>query len=125
MALKPRHYQLHVWQESMRLVKQIYLATEQMPPMERYGLQSQIRRAAVSIPSNIAEGAARGSSLEYARFLQIARGSLMELDTQLWLGHDLSQLDYSDELKSAIESVLLKLNGLINSKKKKPNNSAE
>ncbi|MGB8715599.1 MAG: four helix bundle protein [Rhodanobacteraceae bacterium] len=124
MALRPRHYQLHVWQESMRLVKQVYLGTEKMPAAERFGLQSQIRRAVISIPSNIAEGSARGSSLEYARFLQIARGSLMELDTQLWLGHDLGQIDYSDELKSAMESVLLKLNSLIKSKKEKSNNNA-
>ena len=124
MALKPGHYRLHVWQEAMRLVKQIYLTTECMPIPERFGLQSQIRRAAISIPSNIAEGAARGSLLEYARFLQIARGSLMELDTQLWLGHDLGQIDYSAELKEAMESVLLKLNGLIKSKKEKADNSA-
>ncbi len=123
MALKPGHYRLHVWQEVMRLVKQIYLTTERMPIPERFGLQSQIRRAAISIPSNIAEGAARGSLLEYARFLQIARGSLMELDTQLWLGHDLGQIDYSDELKDAMESVLLKLNGLIKSKKEQCRNN--
>ena len=117
MALKPRHYQLRVWQESMRLVKQVYLASDQMPERERYGLQSQIRRAVVSIPSNIAEGAARGSSVEYVRFLQIARGSLMELDTQLWLCQDLGYLSYDDNLKHALESILIQLNGLINSRK--------
>jgi len=117
MALKPRHYQLQVWQESMRLVKQVYLASDQMPDPERFGLQSQIRRAVVSIPSNIAEGAARGSSTKYVRFLQIARGSLMELDTQLWLCQDLGYVSYGDDLKNALESVLVKLNGLINSRK--------
>jgi len=117
MVLKPRHYQLQVWQESMRLVKQVYLASDQMPDPERFGLQSQIRRAVVSIPSNIAEGAARGSSTEYVRFLQIARGSLMELDTQLWLCQDLGYVSYGDDLKNALESVLVKLNGLINSRK--------
>ncbi|GAP65090.1 23S rRNA-associated protein [Mizugakiibacter sediminis] len=116
MALKPGHYRLLVWQEAMRLVRQVYLVTDGMPGKERYGLQSQIRRAVTSIPSNIAEGAARGSKAEYMRFLQIARGSLMELDTQLLLGQDLGYLGYDDGLRSAMESVLVKLNGLISSK---------
>lgn len=100
----------------MRLVRQVYLVTDGMPEKERYGLQSQIRRAVTSIPSNIAEGAARGSKAEYVRFLQIARGFLMELDTQLWLGQDVGYLGYDDGLRSAMESVLVKLNGLISSK---------
>ncbi len=116
MALKPRHYQLEVWQEAMRLVRQVYLLSEGMPDAERFGLQGQMRRAVVSVPSNIAEGAARGRKAEYARYLHIARGSLMELDTQLWLSQDLGYLSYSNELKDAIESVLVKLNGLIRSK---------
>ena len=112
----PRHYQLEVWQEAMRLVRKVYLATDGMPETERFGLQSQMRRAVVSIPSNIAEGAGRGGKTEYVRFPHIARGSLMELDTQLWLGQDLGYLDYCNELKDALESVLVKLNGLIRSK---------
>ncbi|EQD34261.1 23S rRNA-associated protein, partial [mine drainage metagenome] len=90
--------------------------TDGMPETERFGLQSQMRRAVVSIPSNIAEGAGRSGKTEYVRFLHIARGSLMELDTQLWLGQDLGYLDYCNELKDALESVLVKLNGLIRSK---------
>jgi four helix bundle protein len=116
VALKPGHYRLTVWQEAMRLVRQVYVATDGLPEKERYGLQSQIRRAVISIPSNIAEGAARGSKTEYVRFLQIARGSLMELDTQLWLCRDLGYLSYDEDLKSAMVSVLVKLNGLIRSK---------
>ncbi len=100
----------------MRLVRSVYLASGQMPEQERFGLQSQLRRAAVSVPSNIAEGAARGGKTEYARFLQIARGSLMELDTQLWLCQDLGYFPYSDELKQMLQSVFVKLNGLIRSK---------
>ncbi len=98
------------------MVRVVYLATEAFPERERYGLQSQLRRAAISIPSNIAEGAARGSKTEYARFLQIARGSLMELDTQLWLAQDLGYLEYSKEIKNALESILKKLNSLIRAK---------
>ncbi|MBL0163600.1 MAG: four helix bundle protein [Xanthomonadales bacterium] len=116
MTLSPAHYRLEVWQEAMRLVRLVYLASSQMPEHERFGLQSQLRRAAVSVPSNIAEGAARGGKTEYARFLQIARGSLMELDTQLWLCQDLGYFSYDDSLKQMLQSVFLKLNGLIRSK---------
>ena len=100
----------------MRLVPSIYFASGQMPEHERFGLHSQLRRAAVSVPSNIAEGAARGGKTEYARFLQIARVSLMELDTQLWLRQDPGYFRYSDELKQMLQSVFVKLNGLIRSK---------
>jgi len=70
------HYQLQAWQVSMKLVKLVYLWSKCFPPEEKYGLLSQIRRAAVSVPSNIAEGAARNGSREFAHFLSIARGSL-------------------------------------------------
>ncbi|MEO6966993.1 MAG: four helix bundle protein [Rhodanobacteraceae bacterium] len=116
MVLKPGHYQLEVWQEAMRLVRKVYLLSEDMSEKERFGLQSQLRRAAISVPSNIAEGAAHGSKQEYVRFLQIARASLMELDTQLWLSQDLGYFQYEDEIKSSMESVFVKLNGLIRSK---------
>jgi four helix bundle protein len=116
MALKPGHYRLEVWQEAMRLVRSVYVSSDQMPDKERFGLQSQLRRAAISVPSNIAEGAARGGKVEYARFLQIARGSLMELDTQLWLCQELGYFSYDETLKEAMQSVFLKLNGLIRSK---------
>ncbi|HEY8010685.1 MAG TPA: four helix bundle protein [Rudaea sp.] len=91
--MHPNHYKLEVWQEPMRLVRDVYSATRQLPDEERFGLTAQMRRAAVSIPSNIAEGAARGSKAEFVRFLLIARGSLTELDTQLWLCKDLGYLD--------------------------------
>jgi four helix bundle protein len=119
MALNPGHYGLEVWQEAMRLAKSIYIATEQLPEKERFGLQSQVRRAAISVPSNIAEGAARGSKVEYARFLQIARGSLMEMDTQLWLCQELGYFRYEEDLKRSLLEVFVKLNGLIRSKQDK------
>lgn len=116
MALTPGHYRLEVWQEAMRLVRRVYVVSEGMPEKEKFGLQGQLRRAAISVPSNIAEGAARGGKAEYARFLQISRGSLMELDTQLWLCQDLDYFDYDATLKDAVQSVFLKLNGLIRAK---------
>jgi four helix bundle protein len=73
------HRDLNVWKESMNLVKQVYSLTQSFPKEEIYGLVSQMKRAAVSIPSNIAEGAARSSSTDFVRFLYIAMGSLAEL----------------------------------------------
>nr|WP_232471449.1 four helix bundle protein [Halomonas sp. N3-2A] len=68
-----KHQELRVWQQSMDLVEQIYSITNQFPDDERYGLISQMRRCAVSVPSNIAEGAARGSTQEFIRFLYISK----------------------------------------------------
>jgi len=101
----------------MRLVKVIYEATGAFPDNERYGLTSQIRRSAISVPSNIAEGAARGSSVEFVRFLQIARASLMELDTQLWLAKDLALLHDITAMRSQVLRILAMLNGLIKHKR--------
>lgn len=74
---------LLVWQKAMQLITQIYLLTKKLPKEETYGLISQVRRSSISIPSNIAEGYGRNSSNDYIRFLQIANGSLYELQTQL------------------------------------------
>lgn len=74
---------LRVWQEGIVLCERVYAFTATFPESERFGLTSQLRRAAVSVPSNIAEGWGRGSRAEYVRFLKIARGSLFELRTQL------------------------------------------
>ena len=74
---------LKVWQKSMDLVSNIYALTKKLPEEERFGLTSQMRRAAVSIPSNIAEGHSRTSGREFARFLSVAQGSKAELETQL------------------------------------------
>jgi len=83
------HYkQLIVWQKSMELVKEIYLISNSFPTEEKYGLASQMRRAAVSIPSNIAEGYRRGTK-EYKHFLSISDGSTAELETQLLIAENL------------------------------------
>lgn len=80
---------LRVWQLSRNLVKEIYEITKNFPVEERYGLQSQIRRCAVSIPSNLAEGNARNSKDQYKYHVNVARGSLAELETQIYLSFDL------------------------------------
>ena len=98
---KIRDYRdLIVWQQSRRLVKTVYEATRHFPKEELFGLTQQVRRAAVSVPSNIAEGYGRGSRKEYIRFLYTARGSLYEVQTQLVLAEDLGYL--SDEQVATI-----------------------
>src|SRR5512139_433540 len=83
------HKDLIVWQKAMDLIESLYHLTETMPKSEIYGLTSQIRRAAVSVPSNIAEGAAPNSAKEFMQFLYVALGSAAELDTQLLLAERL------------------------------------
>jgi four helix bundle protein len=109
----PRHYDLEVWQDAMRLVREVYGITATFPEHERFGLVAQMRRAAVSVPSNIAEGAARGGSAELIRFLVIARGSLAELDTQLWIARDLKLFDDQQDVHGALQLLGAKLNALI------------
>lgn len=79
------HRDLVVWQKAMDLVEEVYRLSGQFPAEERFRLSSQITRAAISVPSNIAEGNARGSRNDYVRFLSIAKGSLMERETQVML----------------------------------------
>jgi four helix bundle protein len=87
------HHKLEAWNQAVELVTDVYRKTDSFPKEERYGLTSQIRRAAVSIPANIAEGAARFSSKEFARFLSNAQGSASELETELLIAHRLGYLD--------------------------------
>jgi len=106
---------LIAWQKAMQLAKAVYKVTSLMPDSERFGLTSQIRRAAVSIPSNIAEGYARQSLPDYIRFLRIARGSLAELQTQLMLAGDLGFLKPHSESDSLLDEADRVLQGLIRS----------
>ena len=102
---KPKHYkQLLVWQKGMNLAKLVYKLTIRFPAEERYGLISQMRRAPVSVPSNIAEGQARRGTSEFLQFLSIAEGSLAELDTQLSLSVELGFTQQA-EVEPALKEI--------------------
>ena len=87
------HKDLEVWKRSIKLVLNIYKLMNQLPSDEKFGLISQMRRSAVSVPSNIAEGAGRNSTREFIRFIDIANGSLSELETQLIIIEELGFID--------------------------------
>ena len=108
--------QLAAWQRGMDLVKEVYRCTRAFPREELFGLSSQMRRAAVSVPSNIAEGKGRYSQKELIQFLYKARGSLLELETQICIAHDLDYLDEftTQSLSMRTLEVARILNGLIN-----------
>jgi len=109
--------ELLAWQKSMALVRDVYRLTQGWPPSEMYGLIGQVRRAAVSVPSNIAEGQGRGPGKEFTHHLSIAYGSLLELETQLLIAKDLGysrEVDVEPVLASASEVGRL-LNGLLRS----------
>ena len=99
----------------MRLAVEVYTATSRMPENERFGLTAQMRRAAVSIPSNIAEGYGRNSLSDYLRFLRVARGSLLELETQLLLSMKLGFLTNQHQLTNLLDETGRVLQGLISS----------
>lgn len=108
---------LIVWQKSMLLVKQIYLATKIFPNDEKFGLCSQMRRAAVSIPSNIAEGQARKSTKEFIHFLSIAQGSLAELETQLIIANELCYVNV--EIEDPGFGLIVEIRKMLNSLRRK------
>ena len=109
------HKNLTVWKKSKELVKLIYQATANYPKSELFGLVSQMRRCAVSVPSNIAEGYGRGSNTDLVHFLRFARGSVNELDTQISISRDLSLIEEetANALDELNEEVLKMLNSLI------------
>lgn len=112
---------LIVWQKAMELVRMVYQLSKAFPQDERYALTDQLRRAAVSIPSNIAEGNGRTSNKDYAHFLAIARGSLFETLTQIQIAEDLGYISRQEDLSQLAEDVgrmltsLLKKYGAIHS----------
>src|SRR5258708_33480255 len=115
MENKPQSYKdLNVWQKGIELAKLIYTLTGRFPAEEKFGLVSQMRRAAVSVPSNIAEGQARHTTKEFIQFVSHAEGSLAELDTQLRLGIELGYCPNGDagQIGALIEEMKRMLNGL-------------
>ena len=113
---------LMVWQEAMLLAKLVYALQRALPKEELYGIGDQIRRAVVSIASNIAEGYGRETKSDFMHFLVMARGSLYELETQLELAEQLHYFEVSEEVRASIETVGRMLNGFISKLRAATNN---
>jgi four helix bundle protein len=107
------HKNLEIWKEGIKLVTKIYKLTKNFPKEELYGLTSQMRRAAVSYPSNLAEGAARDSIAEYIRYIYISLGSLSELETQLIISRNLGFSSDIDDLLSDIKALNSRTRSLV------------
>lgn len=115
--MKRNYKDLMVWQKAVEFVTEVYRATASFPADERFGLTAQMRRAAVSVPSNIAEGQGRLTRGEFRQCLGYAKGSLMELETQLLISQNLGFLREADALQARLGEVARLLNGLLNSLK--------
>ncbi|WP_300369514.1 four helix bundle protein [Hydrogenimonas sp.] len=109
---------LEVWKKSMKLVTDVYLQVKALPKEETYSLADQIRRSAVSIPSNIAEGSSRNSSKEFIQFLYIALGSACELETQLLIAKNVGYIESFHTVELELVAVKKMLNALISSLKR-------
>lgn len=116
MSENKSYRELEVWKEARKLVRMIYVVTEKLPDKEKFNLVSQMQRAAVSIVSNVAEGVGRNTKKDTAQFMFIARGSVYELETQLFLGIDLTYIKEPEvqETFLQIEKVRKLLSGFIN-----------
>ena len=117
---------LKIWQLARNFVKDIYVLTKKFPDDERFGLTQQIRRAVISIPSNIAEGAGRGTDKDFSHFLDIANGSAFEVETQLILSFDLNyisqtEFDNLNDKLQLMEKMICNFNNSLKSKKTKSN----
>ena len=112
---------LEVWKKGRKLVSHVYALTEKFPKQEQYSLTQQMQRAAISIPSNIAEGHSRSGTKDYRHFISIAIGSLSELDTQLYLAQDPHYTDelFAENLRKEIVTLQKMLHGLRNALDKK------
>lgn len=107
------HKDLDAWKKAIELVEAVYGLTRTFPKTEMYGLTNQLRRAAVSVPSNIAEGAARSSTKEFVQFLHIALGSVSEVETQVIIAQRLDYVDDVNSIEEQIEAVRRLILGLI------------
>jgi four helix bundle protein len=110
-----KHHELKAWQEAISLVTDVYELTAKFPKDELFGLTSQMRRAAVSIPSNVAEGAARSTDKEFLHFLAIARGSLSELETQTIIARNLTYVEDNPAISLRMDNVFGLIGGLMKS----------
>jgi len=106
---------LELWQVSMNFVSEVYTLTKSFPKEELYGLTSQIRRCAISIPSNIAEGSSRKGTKEFIQFLWIANGSLSEFETQIEIAQKLGYLDSIELVIEKVKHIRKMIHGLIHS----------
>lgn len=106
--MKHNFKRLTIWQKAREFVKSIYEISQQFPKEEQYGLNAQIRRAAVSIPSNIAEGCGRSTNKQLVQFLGISTGSSCEVETQLYLAHDLEFIDEAELKEILLQSEELR-----------------
>jgi len=115
------HKDLEVWRMSIEMVTKIYTLTRSFPKEELYGLTNQMRRAAVSVPSNIAEGAGRNSTKELLQFLYFSTGSLSELETQIIIAHNLGYLnnEQKQDIENIISYIFVMLSKLVQSLKEK------
>ena len=116
--MRRKHHDLLAWQQGIALVKAVFRLTQNFPQSELYALTSQMRRAAVSVPANIAEGMGRNSTKELLQFLTIARGSLSELDTYLVLTRELEYSKDTSDIETTIDRVFGLIGGLINAHRK-------
>ncbi|WP_225035065.1 four helix bundle protein [Winogradskyella sp. SM1960] len=99
------HKDLEVYKLSLNLVEDIYKLTKDFPASENFGLTSQLRRAAVSVPSNIAEGSSRGSTKDFIRFLNMSSGSLSEIETQLVIAERIGYITFNNKLQNNISTI--------------------
>ena len=113
---QPGHFRLEVWKDAIALAGDIFREARAFPRQAQFSLGLQMQRSAVSVPSNIAEGAARGTKAEFIRFLKISRASLMELDTQIRIANDLKLVSQTDDLLERIRVLNARLNALIRSR---------
>jgi len=107
--------ELKIWQRSVDFCTQIYIVSKQFPESEKFGLTNQIRRAAVSIPSNIAEGAGRKSKADFIRFLRITEGSINEVETQIIIAQELKFIDeaISEKITNEANQILKMIGGFV------------
>lgn len=119
MNPRRKHHDLVAWQQGIVLVKSTYRVTSVFPETEKFGLSAQMRRAAVSVPANIAEGVSRSSSRERIHFLSIARSSPNELETHAIVAHELGFLSDNQELLALLDRAFALITGLMNAERRK------